>query len=466
MFDRALKRIVLDAGHGGSDPGTIANGIVEKDYTLKITDYIHNRLNQLGIPNETSRESDVTLDPTARPARIQSFYGNGSDVLVVSSHINAGGGDGAEVIYALRNNDTFSKKIANELENAGQNVRKYYQRRLPSNPSKDYYYLMRNTPNNETVIVEYGFADSKGDDVSLLKNRWQDLAEAVTKAIAEYAGYTYYAPLGSDYYTVKSGDSLWSISKKYGITVDELKNANNLKGNLLSVGQNLIIPSLIEEKEEYIVEKGDTLYSIANKFNTTVDNLKSINKLVTDALAIGQIIKLPASLEDNEEEEATPDLTTYIVKSGDNLYAIANKYNTTVDEIKRLNNLKSNILSIGEVLNVPAIQEEVEEPEIIPPEISDNTYVVKSGDTLYKIALENNTTVDDLKNLNNLTNNTLSIGQVLNLPTKVENQIYIVKAGDTLYSIAREFGVSVDDIINLNNLDTIVLSIGEQLLIP
>lgn len=68
---------------------------------------------------------------------------------------------------------------------------------------------MRNTPNNETVIVEYGFADSKGDDVLLLKNRWQDLAEAVTKAIAEYAGYTYLAPLGSDYYTVNSGDTLF-----------------------------------------------------------------------------------------------------------------------------------------------------------------------------------------------------------------------------------------------------------------
>lgn len=109
----------------------------------------------------------------------------------------------------MRNNDTFSAKIAKELEQAGQNVRKYYQRRLPSNPAKDYYYIMRDTPNNETVIVEYGFADSKGDDVSQIKNNWENLAEAVTKAIVEYAGGKYQAPSGSNYYTVKSGDTIF-----------------------------------------------------------------------------------------------------------------------------------------------------------------------------------------------------------------------------------------------------------------
>ena len=119
------------------------------------------------------------------------------------------GGDGAEIIYALRNNDTFAKKIAKEFETAGQNVRKYYQRRLPSNPAKDYYYIMRDTPNNETVIVEYGFADSDGDDVNQLKNNWENLAEAVTKAIVEYAGGKYIAPLNSNYYTVKSGDTIF-----------------------------------------------------------------------------------------------------------------------------------------------------------------------------------------------------------------------------------------------------------------
>ena len=74
---------------------------------------------------------------------------------------------------------------------------------------------MRDTPNNETVIVEYGFADSTGDDVSQIKNNWEDLAEAVTKAIVEYAGGTYVAPLDSNYYTVQSGDTIFMGNNEY-----------------------------------------------------------------------------------------------------------------------------------------------------------------------------------------------------------------------------------------------------------
>lgn len=399
MDERAIKKVVLDSGHGGEDPGTIANGITEKDYTLKISEYIHNRLDEMGVPNKMTRTSDVTLTPSERPKKVQSFYGNGGDVIVVSNHINAGSGDGAEIIYALRNNDAFARKIATEFENAGQNVRKYYQRRLPSNPAKDYYYIMRDTPNNETVIVEYGFADSTGDDISQLKNNWKKLAEAVTKAIVEYAGGKYVAPIDSNYYTVKSGDSLWSISRKLGITVDELKSANNLSSNLLSVGQNLIIPGKEAQAtgDEYVVKKSDTLYSIARKYNTSVDNLKSINNITTDSLAIGQIIKLPSTSSTASD--------TYIVKKGDSLYSIARTYNTSVDKLKEINNLTSNALAIGQVLKLPSSN------------ASENVvYTVKKGDSLYSIAREYGTTVDAIKKLNNITSNTLSIGQKLLLP--------------------------------------------------
>lgn len=245
--------------------------------------------------------------------------------------------------------------------------------------------------------MEYGFADSTGDDVNQLKNNWEDLAEAVTKAIVEYAGGIYQAPANSNYYTVKSGDSLWSISKKYGLTVDELKQANNLTSNLLSIGQNLLIPKKETETniDEYIVKKGDTLYAIANKYDTTVDNLKSINNLTTDSLSIGQVLKIP-----NE----TTNYDTYTVKSGDTLYAIANKYNTTVDAIKKLNNLTSNTLSINQVLKIPN-----NDTDYI-------TYTVKKGDTLYSIAQEFKTTVSAITNLNNLSTTVLTIGQKLLLP--------------------------------------------------
>ena len=77
-------------------------------------------------------------------------------------------------------------------------------------------------------------------------------------------------------YVVKSGDTLYKIAQDYNITVDELKNLNNLSSNTLSVGQLLKIPSPISEPETYTVKKGDSLYSIAQEFNTTVDILKKL----------------------------------------------------------------------------------------------------------------------------------------------------------------------------------------------
>lgn len=400
MDERATKKIVIDAGHGGLDPGTSGNGIVEKDYTLKISEYMKNRFDELGIESSMTRTTDESLDATVRPKRAQSFYGSGNDVILVSNHINAGGGDGAEVIYALRNSDTLSRKIASEIEKTGQNVRKYYQRRLPSNPSKDYYYILRDTPNNESIIVEYGFVDSSGDDVSQLKNNWEEMAEAVVKAIAEYIGVSYTVNDNINYYKVQSGDTLWSIARKNGITVNELKEANNLTSNALSIGQLLYIPieeTEIIETEVYTVKSGDTLYSIAKKYNLSVDELKKLNNLTSNNLSIGQ--KLNVSSPNQEIE------TTYTVVKGDTLYGIANKFGVSVDNLKNINNLKSNTLSIGQLLKIPGGAN------------NKLTYTVKKGDTLYNIAKTYNTDVNTVKKLNNLTSNSLSIGQTLILPS-------------------------------------------------
>ena len=312
------------------------------------------------------------------------------------------GGDGAEIIYALRNSDNLSRRIASEIEKTGQNVRKYYQRRLPSNPAKDYYYILRDTPNNESIIVEYGFVDSTGDDVSQLKNDWEELAEAVVKAIAEYIGvdYTFEGTENENYYKVKSGDTLWSIARLNGVTVNELKAANNLTSNSLSIGQLLYIPKEETETVEtiiYTVKSGDTLYGIANKYNLTVDELKKLNNLTSNSLSIGQ--KLNVSKEEQEAE------TTYTVVKGDTLYGIANKFGVNVNNLKDINNLSSNTLSIGQVLKIPVSTEDK------------LTYTVKKGDTLYSIARTYNTDVNTIKRLNNLKSNTLSIGQTLILPS-------------------------------------------------
>ena len=85
------KKIVIDAGHGGSDPGAVGNGITEKDYTLKISQYMANRLRDLGADVTLTRNIDETLSPTDRVNRVLNAYGDSKDVVVISNHINAGG---------------------------------------------------------------------------------------------------------------------------------------------------------------------------------------------------------------------------------------------------------------------------------------------------------------------------------------------------------------------------------------
>ena len=97
-----VKGVVVDAGHGGSDPGASGNGIIEKDLTLLISKYMYDRLRELGIPAYITRTTDETIDSTERTNRIKNAFGTSKDVIVISNHINAGGGDGVEVIYALR----------------------------------------------------------------------------------------------------------------------------------------------------------------------------------------------------------------------------------------------------------------------------------------------------------------------------------------------------------------------------
>ncbi len=91
MNERVIKGIVVDAGHGGSDPGAVANGLQEKDLTLKAAQYMYDRLKELGIPTTIVRNTDETVDRNERVRRILDAYGNDPNVIVISNHINAGG---------------------------------------------------------------------------------------------------------------------------------------------------------------------------------------------------------------------------------------------------------------------------------------------------------------------------------------------------------------------------------------
>lgn len=386
--------IVIDPGHGGVDSGARGSNDLEKEYSLLISKYMYDRFRELGVPVYLTRDSDTTLNPTDRVNKILSFFGNNPNVVVISNHLNAGGGDGAEVIYALRNSSKLANDILENIGNSGQNTRKIYQRRLPSNPTKDYYYILRETGNTEPLIVEYGFIDNP-EDLKFVKDNYKQLAEAVIKAVLEYKKILYSSPdkTITDTYKVMKGDTLYGISKKLDTSVDELKEINNLFSNSLSIGQLLKIPTKtvdIGDTELYQVKSGDTLYGIANKYGITLKELKAINNLDSDILSIGQLLNVPSGLS---------SVSTYIVGSGDTLYSIAKKFGVNVNKLKEVNNLVNNMLSIGQKLIIP-LEEEM-------------TYVVKSGDTLYSIARKFNISVDKLKKLNNLVSDVLSVGKIL-----------------------------------------------------
>jgi peptidoglycan DL-endopeptidase LytF len=162
----------------------------------------------------------------------------------------------------------------------------------------------------------------------------------------------------------------------------------------------------------YAVQAGDTLYGIAKKFGLTVYQLKQMNNLTTTIIKVGQeltihidVATIPLTTEPSGKE------TTYIIVAGDNLWRIANRFGTSVDEIKKANNLQTDLLTIGQKLSIPNVETKQ------PTEVHNASYTVVKGDTLWAIAKNFNVSVDTIRKGNYLTTDVIKIGQILKVPT-------------------------------------------------
>ncbi len=459
-----MKKVIINPSHGGIDSGIVSGKFIEKDWNLEFAKKLQNKLKSLGIDTYLTRDDDTSITISDRLNRINSLINNQDDVIVITIELIDSNESGSEIVYGLKEIDTLSRNISDAIESLGQSIIKFYQLRNPSNTSLDFYEIIRESKANNNLIVSYGNPKNSFDN-SFLINNLNSLVESTANAINDYL-------TKKNIYIIKRGDTLFSIAKEFNITVDELKNANNLTNNALIVGEELIIPNTKEldndttgNDEEmdmyvtYIVKSGDSLYSIAKLYNTTVDVLKDINNLPSNTLAIGDKIKIPAS---NSSQNTT--YSDYTVVKGDSLYSIATKFNTTVNEIKSINNLTSNTLAINQVLKIPSLTGNNNQIE------NYSTYTVKKGDSLYKIASLFETSINQIKEINNLTSNILAIGQVLKIPSKNQTPSnfinYTVKSGDSLYRIALSFNTTVNEIKSINNLTSNNLSIGQVLKIP
>ncbi len=256
---------------------------------------------------------------------------------------------------------------------------------------------------------------------------------------------------------VEAKETYYSIAKKYNVNYKDVMSFNESK--LLQIGLILKVPTAVifgsepatkvvnTAVVEYTIKAKDNLNLIAERFGTTVDEIKTLNGLKSINLQIGQVLKIPASQSDVSSNPNTtasntvsvPDYTTieHTIKPKENLNLIAEKYGTTVDELKKINGLSSNNLRIGQVLKVrsengnPAIATAAvpvapvvapqETPKVQPkPDVNTNNvadgnleHYVVSGETIYTIAKKYNQTTYQLKTANNLQSNELTVGQKL-----------------------------------------------------
>lgn len=176
-----------------------------------------------------------------------------------------------------------------------------------------------------------------------------------------------------------------------------------------------IRPTLPTTGTTYVVRSGDTLYRIANQYNTTVRRIADLNGITNvNLIRVGQVLRLPGTSSGGVKNPVTP-LKTHTVKTGETLYALALRYKTTILAIAQVNNIKNvNLIRMGQVLKIPLT---FGSGSSSPPTSSNRIYTVRSGDTLYAISKKYNTTILAIAMENSIKNvNQIRVGQILRIP--------------------------------------------------
>jgi len=292
-------------------------------------------------------------------------------------------------------------------------------------------------------------------------------------------------------YNVQRGDTLYSLANQSKMSVSDLANLNNIAATAsLRIGQTLKIPALTKVPEQYTVQSGDTLSAIANRFELNMDDIASLNGFSRNAsLRVGQRLKLtgevPVEVKTEVHKDSKADTRvssgeakdTHVVKAGETLSAIAQKYQLQLSYLADLNGLSRNsTVRVGQRLKIDGDvpKEEVDTPKTSKATAqasssysgSTESYTVKSGESLNSIASRTGVSVGDLAAMNKLNARAgLRVGQKINVPKLVTE--YRIKRGDTMIGLANRYGLDTATLADMNNMQpSASLRIGDVIKVP
>ena len=288
-------------------------------------------------------------------------------------------------------------------------------------------------------------------------------------------------------HTVAKGNTFYSLTKVYGVTADQIKEANPGLGNDLRLGDIILIPkigmaspttsSMRNSYDNYfyhVVKQGETLISIAKIYGVKAEALVEINELRSSAISPGFHLKIPELETESVTQNNTPQQTLtkklsyleYTVQPKETLYSIAKRFGIGLETLKYINNLSSNDIYIGQIILIPKVQIDQEAQE--SKDYIIHLVIPKEG--LYGIARNYGISIDQIKTVNPGLTEAISIGQEIKIPRKQNNQGFIqhqvTDRREKLSEIAQEYETSASNLKKLNPDASNKLKRGETINIP